>query len=109
MKLVYNRTNNAVVYSESGQMVAPGEFAYVDDDAHRKIGEALADGRLVDKPIPNTMPANVSDAAADALRAAIADKTPEPAPAAAEADADKGSRPVRNTGQSRSTTKKKEA
>lgn len=109
MKLVYNRTNNAVVYSEAGQMVAPGEFAYVDDEAHRKIGEALADGRLVEKPVPATMPTNVSDSAAEALRAAIADRTPAVAPKPENDDESKAKRPVRDTGQSRTTTKKKEA
>lgn len=110
MKLVYNRTNNAVVYNEDGQMVAAGEFAYVDEVENNEIGEALADGRLVEKPVPEKMPENVSDSAAGALKAAIADQHPEPPEADAKDDTDADKPPVRNTGRSRNTaTKSKEA
>ncbi|UVF61451.1 hypothetical protein SEA_DALANDE_38 [Gordonia phage DalanDe] len=108
MKLVFNRSQNTVVYGD-GLMVTPGEFAYVDDEKYRGVDEAIADGSLIEKDIPAEMPKNVSESAAHALKAAIEDQPKAEAVEVADAEEDKADRPVRNTGRSRNTKEQKGA
>ena len=75
MRLVFNPSrDNAVVYGKAGQMVAPGEWAYVDDGAYPKVQKFLNDRLLVDVAIPDKVPSNVTPGAAEAIRQAVADR-----------------------------------
>ncbi|AKL88309.1 hypothetical protein BH789_gp028 [Gordonia phage GMA6] len=109
MKLVFNPSQtDSVVYSDDGLMVAPGEWAYLDDDTYRRIDNLLNTRKLVEVEVPATMPSNIAPGAAAAMKRAIEDRQ---APNVAEStDEDDTPSPVRNTGRSRNTTtKKKEA
>lgn len=109
MKLVFNpSTQNSVVYNDEGQMVAPGEWAYLDDE-DREIQKLISDGSLVEVPVPDSMPGDVAPGAADALQAAIDDR-PEPKPEDPEKTEDGDPQSVRNTGRrTPKTQNKKEA
>ncbi|AZS07898.1 hypothetical protein SEA_KABOCHA_45 [Gordonia phage Kabocha] len=97
MKLVFNpSTQNSVVYNDEGQMVAPGEWAYLDDEV-REIQKLISDGTLVEVPVPDTMPGHVAPGAAQALQAAIDDQ-PKAVEDVAEKREDDDPQPVRNTG-----------
>ena len=99
MKLVFNRSQNTIVYGE-GLMVVAGDWAYVDENDNA-INKALGDGRLIVKDIPDSMPSNVSDDAATALKAAIDDRKSEAVEIMQADEEDTDDRPVRNTGRSR--------
>lgn len=107
MQLVFNPSQtDSVVYSDEGQMVAPGEWAYLDDDANPRVTALLNSGKLVRVDVPASMPSSVAPGAAEALAQAIDDRPVLPAE-----DAEEPSKPqVRNTGRSkRTSTQNKEA
>ena len=103
MKLVFNRSQNTVVYGD-GLMVVPGGWSYVDDEKYPGVGKALDAGHLIEKDVPSSLPANVSDDAAGALKAAIEDQAVEAAEDVPDKQPDKEDRSVRNTGRSRTKT-----
>ena len=108
MKLVFNPSQtDSVVYSDDGLMVAPGEWAYLDDDTNRRIDTLLNTRKLVEVEVPATMPSNIAPGAAEPMKQAIEDRKSREA--AASSDDGDSPQPVRNTGRNRTTTKKKEA
>lgn len=111
MKLVYNPGNDSVVYGTDGQMVAPGEWAYLEDD--RTVRKAIEESRLIEKEIPQTMPeGDINPKAYAALKAAVDDQPKvETAPETVAGDPPQTeqSTPVRNTGNRRTTNKNREA
>ena len=110
MKLVFNPSQtDSVVYSDDGLMVAPGEWAYLDDDTHRRINNLLDTRKLVEVSVPATMPSAIASGAAEAMKEAIADQHPPVLEAEAEPVSEPKERPVRNTDRKRNITNKKEA
>lgn len=114
MQLVFNPSQtDSVVYSDDGLMVAPGEWAYLDDDAHPKVRQFLNSRKLIEVEVPDQVPSDVAPGAAAALKEAVADKQkdiPQDAPEVAEKDDPEAEKePVRNTGRRKTTQTKKEA
>lgn len=108
MKLVFNRSDNTVVYGD-GLHVPPRDFGYVDDEKYRGVDEAISAGTLIEKDVPDSVPANVSPVAAEAIKLAVADKQAAQPEVADKADEDSDEAPVRNTGRSRTNSKQKGA
>lgn len=90
MKLVYNPGNTPVVY-DNGLMVDPGTWAYVEDTSW--LDRALKAGSLVEREVPDEVPADAEPSAVPALQAAVEARQKE------EAEARKNSEEqgVRNT------------
>lgn len=114
MKLVFNPSlTDSVVYGDEGQMVAPGEWAYLDDDTYPNVTKFLNTGKLVRVEIPKSMPSSVAPGAAEALKQAVEDrdsKVPDDAPLEDADDETEPQKPsVRNTGRKRTNTQNKEA